>query len=85
MRKMAVEDTSMACLSDINCCLTQHIAYWYLTVLLLCLSAAGCIPNDYWDMGVAVGPLNVPAGLYFPARITIRGWSDGSSVSDVDG
>lgn len=32
-------------------------------------------------MGVAVGPLNVPANLYFPVRLTIRGWSDGSSVS----
>jgi hypothetical protein len=43
----------------------------------------GCIPSDYWDMGVAVGPLNVPTNTYFPVRLTIRGWSDGSSVSST--
>lgn len=45
------------------------------------LHAAGCIPNDYWDMGVAVGPLNVPPGVYYPVKLVITGWSDGSSVS----
>lgn len=43
--------------------------------------AAGCIPNDYWDMGVAVGPLNVPPSVYYPVKLVITGWSDGSSVS----
>lgn len=47
-------------------------------------NAAGCIPNDYWDYGVAVGPLNVPSGVYFPVRIRITGWSDGSAVSGLD-
>jgi len=41
----------------------------------------GCIPNDFQDMGVAVGPLNVPANLYYPVKIAITGWSDGSAVN----
>jgi len=37
--------------------------------------------NDYWDLGVAVGPLDAPAGLYYPVKIAITGWSDNSKVS----
>lgn len=47
--------------------------------------AAGCIPNDYYDMGVAVGPLNVPANVYYPVKLQITGWSDGTRVSYTNG
>jgi hypothetical protein len=43
----------------------------------------GCIPSDFQDMAVAVGPLDVPTGLYFPAKLEITGWSNGFSVSDM--
>jgi hypothetical protein len=63
------------------------VSAWPATPMMpfrhLPVNAAGCIPNDYWDYGVAVGPLNVPSGVFFPVRIRITGWSDGSAVSDL--
>lgn len=49
--------------------------------LCMLVLAAGCIPSDFWDLGVAVGPLNVPSNLYYPVKLVITRWSDGSSVS----
>jgi len=43
--------------------------------------AAGCIPTDYNNHGVAIGPLKAPAGMYYPVKLVITGWSDGSDVS----
>jgi len=45
----------------------------------------GCIMNDYWNLGVAVGPLEAPPGLYYPVKIVIDGWSDTTAANGEPG
>jgi len=64
-------------------CRAALVSHSVVAAVVVAAVAAGCIPNDFQDMGVAVGPLNVPANLYYPVKIAITGWSDGSAVSPL--